>query len=393
MDLNLFDGIALLVLLLAVLAGIRTGALPQVGGIGGAVAGLVAVLNLAPWLLDATDGLEPIPRAFVVLGAVLAAVILGEAIGSAIGGALAERLGEGVLSGMDRLAGGLVGAAQAVLILWLVGGLMVASPFPRLAQTASTSLTVRTIDGVLPPPTDVIGDIASALDDSGLPDVFVGLEPIPLQPVDTPSDPQARRIAGDAVDATARVVTRACDTQVTGTAFLVARGYLLTNAHVVAGASTIRVSAGDGVADATVVLFDPDLDVALLRAPGFDGTVLPFADASPERGTAGAALGYAGGGPLVVMPAGVSGAYAATGRDIYGEDRVTRHILELRAEVEPGDSGGPLVLEDGTVGGVLFAESRTDETVGYALAPGPVWGLVEPAIGRTAVVDLGGCLR
>ncbi len=393
MDLNLLDLIAVLVLVLAVLAGTRTGALPQVGGIGGAVAGLVAILNLTPWLIDLTTGFEPIPRALAVLGAILLAVIAGEALGSAIGRAVADRLGEGVLSGMDRLAGGVVGAAQAVLIIWLAGGLMILSPFPRLAQTASASVAVRTLDLVLPAPTEVIGDIAKALDDSGLPDVFVGLEPIPLQAVDTPSDPRAQRIAGTAVDATARVVTRACERQVTGTAFLVAPGYLLTNAHVVAGGSTIRVSTGDGVADATVVMFDPDLDLALLLAPQIDGPVLRLATETPDRGTQGAALGYAGGGPLTVIAAGVSGAYAATGRDIYGSERVTRDIIELRAAIEPGDSGGPLVLPDGTVGGVVFAESRTDETVGYALAPAPVWKLVEPAIGRSAGVKLGPCLR
>ena len=45
---NPFDAIAILVLVLAVLAGIRTGALPQVGGIAGAVIGLLVMLNLAP---------------------------------------------------------------------------------------------------------------------------------------------------------------------------------------------------------------------------------------------------------------------------------------------------------------------------------------------------------
>jgi S1-C subfamily serine protease len=72
---------------------------------------------------------------------------------------------------------------------------------------------------------------------------------------------------------------------------------------------------------------------------------------------------------------------------------VTRDILELRAEVEPGDSGGPLVLEDGTVAGVVFAESRSDESVGYALAAGVVDARVAPAIGRTSSVDVGPCLR
>jgi S1-C subfamily serine protease len=121
--------------------------------------------------------------------------------------------------------------------------------------------------------------------------------------------------------------------------------------------------------------------------------VLRFAAESPERGTQGAALGYAGGGPLAVLPAGVTGAYPATGRDIYGTQRVTRDILELRAPIEPGDSGGPLVLADGTVGGVVFAESRTDPAVGYALTPTSVWQRIRTAVGQTTATDLGPCLR
>jgi S1-C subfamily serine protease len=388
-----FDLVALVVLVLAVLAGIRTGALPQVGGIGGALAGLLIVFNAAGWLTEVTADLEPIPRALVVIGAIVVAVLLGEAVGSTIGGAVADRLGSGVLSGVDRVAGGLLGAAQALLIIWLAGGLMAISPFPKLAQAASQSASLHAVDAYLPPPTEVIGQIADALDSSGLPDVFIGLEPIPLKPVDTPTDPEAARIAGRAVDATAKVVTRACDTQVTGTAFLFAPGYLVTNAHVVAGARTIRLDAGGGVADATAVLFDPAVDVAVLYAPDVHGPVLRLAATSPERGSVGAALGYTGGGPLIVMPAAVSGGYPATGRDIYGTDRVTRDILELRAQVQPGDSGGPVILEDGTVGGVMFAESRTDPEVGYALAPGTVADAIGSAIGRTRGVDLGPCIR
>jgi len=294
---------------------------------------------------------------------------------------------------MDRGAGAVIGAAQALLIVWLAGGLLVLGPFPNLSHAASTSAAIRAVDQVLPPPTDVIGQIAVALDDSGLPDVFVGLEPVPLQPVDTPTDPQAARIAAVAARATVRVTTRACDSQVTGTAFLVSPGYLVTNAHVVAGASTIRVTSAAGTDDATVVMFDPTLDLALLRVPQLQQPVLRFATATPERGSVGAAIGYAGGGPMVVLPAAVAGSYDATGRDIYGKDRVTRRILELRAEVEPGDSGGPLVLEDGTVGGLVFAESRTDPEVGYAMSPVAVADRIGPSIGSRGSVDVGPCIR
>jgi S1-C subfamily serine protease len=392
-DLNPFDVAALAILVFAIVAGIRTGALPQVGGIIGAVAALFLLFQLAPWLLDVTRDLEPLVRAIVVLGALLAGVIAGEAVGSALGHAVGDNLGTGVVSGLDRAAGGVVGAAQALLIIWLAGGLLAVSGLPTLGRAAANSTAVRIADRFLPAPTEVVGEIAGVIDASGLPDVFVGLEPVPLAPVDTPSDPKAASIARGAIPSTARITTRACDTQVTGTGAVIAPGYLVTNAHVVAGSSIVRVELPSGTADATVVLFDPELDVALLHAPGADGAALSFASRDPRRGAVGAALGFARGGPLVVLPAGVTGGYAAQGRDIYGKSLVTRDILELRAAVEPGDSGGPLVLEDGTIGGLVFAESRTDDSVGYALTPTSVAVRVAPGIGRTGGVDTGPCLR
>ena len=76
----------------------------------------------------------------------------------------------------------------------------------------------------------------------------------------------------------------------------------MTNAHVVAGASTVRVTSQAGTNDATVVMFDPTLDLALLRVPQLQQPALRFATATPERGAVGAAIGYAGGGPMVVLP-------------------------------------------------------------------------------------------
>ncbi len=390
---NLFDAVALGVLVLAVIAGIRTGALPQVGGITGALLGLALVFNLASWLLDVTGGLEPIARALVVLGAVLTAVIVGETVGSNLGRMLSDRITGGVLTGADRFFGGLIGGAQAILIIWLVGGLLAVGPFPTLARAATQSFSARLLTAYLPPPTEVVGDIAGALDSSGLPDVFIGLEPLPLTPVDVPARTETERIARAAEASTARVISSACGKQVTGTGAIFANGYLVTNAHVVAGARAIRVTIGSDVADATVVLFDPDLDVAVLHAPGLSGPPLRFATADPERGAIGAALGYAGGGPLVILPAAVSGSYPATGRDIYDRTRITRQIMELRAAVEPGDSGGPFVLADGTIGGLVFAESKTDPAVGYALTPTIVAARVAPAIGRTGEASVGSCLR
>jgi S1-C subfamily serine protease len=390
---NLFDLLTAAVIVAAVIAGTRTGALPQIGGIAGAVAGLLLSLNLASWMVSQTSGLEPVPRVAVVLGAIIAAVLIGEAIGSAAGRAVADRLGQGVLSGMDRVAGAALGAAQAILIIWLAGGLLAVGPFPTIGRSASESFSMHVIDAYLPPPTRVIGQIAGALDASGLPSVFVGLEPAPLAPVDLPGAAAARQISANAQGGTARVVTVACSTQVTGTAELIAPGYLVTNAHVVAGARSIRVELGAQEVSAEPVAFDPELDVALLHAPGIKGTVLRFATDIPGRGTEAAAIGYPGGGPMAVIPAGVTGSYPATGRDIYNQAVIDRTIIELRAAIQPGDSGGPLILVDGTIGGLVFAESRTDSSVGYALTPTAVAVAVQPAIGRTNPVDVGPCIH
>jgi S1-C subfamily serine protease len=96
---------------------------------------------------------------------------------------------------------------------------------------------------------------------------------------------------------------------------------------------------------------------------------------------------------MEVVPAAVTDRYEALGRDIYGEKRVTRQILELRAAIDRGDSGGPFVLADGSVGGIVFAEARTDEDVGYALSPQSVAVRIQPGIGRTSEVAVGDCIR
>jgi len=170
-------------------------------------------------------------------------------------------------------------------------------------------------------------------------------------------------------------------------------GYIVTNAHVVAGATTVRLASGDKLVDAVPVFIDPELDVALLYAPGLTAPALTFADQDPSRGATGATFGFPGGRSLVVVPAAVAGSYPATGRDIYGRTKVTRQILELRARIDQGDSGGPLVLSDGTVGGVVFAEARTDEDVGYALTPTAVHDAIEQAVGRTGLAPTGECIH
>ena len=390
---NLFDLGAIVLLVVAMILGFRSGALPQVGGLGGALLGGGLAILALPLIELAVASLDPWPKAIVVLGWLLVSVGIGETVGSGIGRAIALRLGRGVLGVMDQLGGALLGAAQAVLIVWLAGGLMAVGPLPRVAAQANTSTSVRALATVLPPPTEIAVELGRLLDASRLPDVFVGLEPVPAPPVERPSDPRARAIADAAIAGTVKVTAQTCGAISSGTGFAVASDYIVTNAHVVAGARTLRVTLSGSPFDAVAVLFDPDMDVAVLHVPRLGARALRFAASNPGRSAEGAALGFPAGGDLTAIPAAVAAMYDAQGRDIYGRDRVNRKILELRAAIERGDSGGPFVLVDGTVGGVVFAESRSDDDVGYALSPLSVAIEIGPAVGRTSPVDTGDCLR
>ena len=386
-----FAGLAIL----AAVLGWRSGALPQVLGLAGAAAGVALVIMAVPAAAAALDRFSPPVRAFLAFGGAFLVVTIAEAIGSNVGGALRDRLGRGVANRLDAALGALFGIAQALVLTWLIGGLLATGPLPTLAGEAQQSIAVRSLLGAFPPPSEVAGELGGLIDASGLPQVFSGLEPLPAPAVPVPGRTEAEQIAAAAVASVVRVDAQGCGEIFTGTGFAVAPNFVVTNAHVVAGATSVSVTTETTGrrASGSVVLFDPELDVALIRTPDLVFRPLQFAAAAPGRGTVGAALGHPNGGALAVIPAAVTAEIHASGRDLYGTRTVIRDILELRAPIQPGDSGGPFLLSDGRVGGVVFAQSRTDDGVGYALDPNAVADRVLPLLGRTATVDTGTCLR
>ncbi len=391
---NILDVAALAIVVIASLLGARSGFFPQLGGLLGAVAGGGIALLALPVVKPSIQEMEPALRALIVLSGLIFAVGIGEALGSASGRAVHYRLRGGMLGDANRVAGAVLGAAQGLLVVWLAGGILAAGPIPPMYGLARSSWTVGQLNLVLPPPTDIAANLGRLLDASGLPEVFVGLEPFPATPVTTPSTKEATIIVQGAVASTVKVTAAACGYELSGTGFAISRGYFVTNAHVVAGGKGEQVSQDSGVhATATVVLFDPALDVALLWAPDMPAPLLKFASQDPPTGAKGAALGHPLGKPLTVIPAGVAGRYPAEGRDIYGDRKVTRMILELSARIDRGDSGGPLILTDGTVGGVVFAEAKSDDQVGYALTPVEVSQRITPSLGKTKAVATGACAR
>ena len=152
---------------------------------------------------------------------------------------------------------------------------------------------------------------------------------------------------------------------------LTSSGEVLTNNHVIRGATTIRVtdpSTGRKYS-ATVVGYDLAADVAVLQLKGASGLkTVSLGDSSKvQLGDAVTALGNAGGAGGA--PVAATGTITGLGRSITASDgssseRLTG-LLETNAGIEPGDSGGPLVDSNGDVIGM-----DTAAAAGFALESG-----------------------
>jgi S1-C subfamily serine protease len=138
------------------------------------------------------------------------------------------------------------------------------------------------------------------------------------------------------------------------------------------------------------VLFDPDLDVAVLAVDGTGLRPLSF-DRGGKAGQSAAVLGYPENGPFDARAARIRTEMRLRSPDIYDRGQVVRETYSVRGLVRSGNSGGPLVSESGKVLGVIFAASVTDTSTGYALTADQVAKDAERGIAATSAVSTGDC--
>jgi S1-C subfamily serine protease len=237
----------------------------------------------------------------------------------------------------------------------------------------------------------VFADFGRIIYPNGFPQVFTGLEP--SLPTNTPL-PNLGSLNGAVQADEASVVKiegRGCGGIVEGSGFVAGSDYVITNSHVVAGISNPVVLDKNGEHTTTVVWFDPNFDLAVLRVHGLAGSPLKISTGHSPSGTPGAVLGYPGGGPFTADPATILSEFTAVGRNIYGQGETSRDVYGVKASIIPGNSGGPLVAKDGTVIGVVFAESTTYNQVGYALATPKVVSEFHQAEAKNTAVSTGQC--
>lgn len=325
-------------------------------------AGAAIGSRFGPLLLNQGSN-SPYAPLCAALGALIVGAMVAVAVESFALGLRARMLGSRrrFLHLADGAGGAALIAAVALGLAWVFGAVALHAPgTARLRADVQQSVILRSLNEVLPPS----GPVLNALDRVDPAPSVTG----PATPDTAPdprigADPDVLRAGGAVV----RVLSTACGLGIEGSGWAVEPDLIVTNAHVIAGATDTTVTTQGGVElEATPVYYSPADDLALLRVQGARLPTLPVSSERDE-GEEAAVLGYPENGPYAVEAARIGDTRATISEDSYGNGPVSRTITALRGAVRSGNSGGPLVDREGRVVGIVFAATTNGPRGGFAI--------------------------
>lgn len=375
------DWLAVGVIAIAALSGLRRGLVGGVLGLAGIAAGAYFGAKLAPQVLS---GSESPYTPLVALGGAVVLVTLLQSVASMAGSAIRTSLFVvPPLRLLDSLGGLVLGAAAGLAVVWVAGAAALYVPGQTELRTeVQRSRILRELNARVPP--------SRLLDAISRVDPFLaipGPEPRVAPPDPALLDSPSVRAARPSV---LRITGSACGLGIAGSGWVAAPNLVVTNAHVVAGMRDPRVDRRDGeFRDAVVVAFDPRDDLAVLRVPGLDARPLQTSD--PVEGQAVAILGYPENGSFTAVPGRIGQTSVVLTEDAYGRGPVRRRITTLRGAIRHGNSGGPAVDARGRVQTTIFASRVGVAEQGYGVPTALV--REELADAGTREVSTGPCVR
>jgi S1-C subfamily serine protease len=388
----LFSVIDLIVILLALLFainGYRQGFVVSVmsfiGFLGGAALGLQVASPIATRLVG---GSGQVVLAVVV---VVFCAMLGQFLTVYLGNLARQRMTWRPARVADSAGGAAVSALAVLLVAWMIATPLASAPLPELSKAVRHSGIIHAVDGAVPDSVrDLYQSLRATVGRGGFPEVFGPLVPTSVPDVPAP-DPRLLRSPVVQADrpSVVKIVGTAysCSRRLEGSGFVFAPQRVMTNAHVVAGVGHPTVHTDGGTLDATVVLYDPNVDIAVLAVPELSATPLRFARTLAERRQDAIITGYPSDGPFFVGPARIRDVQRIRGPNIYSTRTVVRQAYAIRGTVRSGNSGGPLLATDGSVYGVIFAAAVDDPDTGFALTAQQVG--TDAALGASASQQVG----
>jgi S1-C subfamily serine protease len=381
---NWVDLIVVVLVLLAAYSGFRQGVVASVLAFIGVMLGGAAAVLLAPHVLARVE--DPVVRLLLGVGLLAGLVIIGQLSGMVLGRLGRAALRGRLLRGLDSSVGALLQAGAMLIAAWLLATPLSSASSPEVAKAVKGSAVMPAVktamDSFAPAFVRALpGRFAAVLDDSGLPEVLSPFVNTPVVPV-SPPDPVTlgTPVVSSVVGRTVRIDGKApnCGRALEGSGFVAAADEVVTNAHVVAGTSEVTVTAGGHQLPATVVLYNPQIDVAVLAVPGLGLSPLPMVKNGTVKGDSGFALGYPEGSRTVrIAPTRVRSKQVLEGPNMYRTGTVSREVYLLRGEVHPGNSGGPLFNAQGQVVGMIFGVATDDAETAFALTMAQVASAID----------------
>ncbi len=388
---NLFDLLVLMAVMLAAAGGHRLGFLARALSWLGLGLGILLAVRFLPSAVSLLGGGNASSKVMIAAALLLGGAFTGQGVGLVAGASLRRFVPHGPLRAVDSAVGAAVGAVGVLTAVWLLLPSLAEVP-GSISSQARHSFMAQAIDDNLPRPPDTLQALRRLVGEGGSPRVFDNLRPAPEAgppPANTGIPPA---VLARVTASTVKVTGVACRQVQDGSGFAVAPETIITNAHVVAGQGPgrTRVVRSDGrPLRASVMTFDPDRDLAVLRVPGLGQQ--PLSIASGTVGSRGAVFGHPGGQERVrAAPAAVRRQVQAVGRDLYDSRSTRREVFVLAADLRPGDSGGPLVSQVGSVIGVAFAIAPDRPGTSYAVTDKELRAAL--SVPRRAPVGTGPCL-
>ncbi len=294
----------------------------------------------------------------------------GAAIGAPGNGAVNAAPGNGAANApkaswaKPAMVGGLVGALMASAVL---GTALVATR--RSNNKASASSTLTPIERAIDPkkavdakPSDVPPAASGAIN---VPGIVKKLDPsvVAINIKGIPTD----GIFGTEVPEGA------------GSGIVLSKdGYILTNAHVIANASSIKVAVpGQKSYDADIVGRDTSNDIAVVKIRNVDNLVPATLGASKDLVVGESVVAIGNALALPGSPTVTSGIISALNRNLDGDGEQLTGVIQTDTAINPGNSGGPLVNSRGEVIGMNTAIYKGSNNIGFAIAMDRIQPVVE----------------
>lgn len=289
---------------------------------------------------------------------------------------------------VESLAGVTLSFSSAVITIWLIAAAIGALPFVGFSNAMNGSFFIQLFDRHFPAAPSVFSGFSTLVDPNITPKVYI--KALPDASIGSAPLPPATNAVLQTGQSVVRITSFGCGGIIDGSGFVIAPGLVATNAHVIAGVTRPIVKYRNQSFSSYPVLFDPNLDFAVLKVPSLNAPATTIDSFNVFGKAAIDIIGYPA-SIYTITPGQIVDSLPVEGSNIYGLGAIVRSIYIIQANISAGSSGSPAVLPNGTVAGMVFARSTINPRYAYALTANEFTSAIATAEHAKTHIGTGTC--